>query len=280
MYNNDLGFDDEPIDMTAPNNSQNFNQNYKRYEDNEKRQDTPVILKITGVFVILAMIAALVFMAHLFSLGNFNVDKQLNAIKFTLIPIYAVFIIDSVFMAVYNKQIAVILFAIILPVFYPIKRSHVTYDRRSLYTLWVVGIFVLGGAVLNNVYPQIHDKILLVKNTADEYPDECNDAVKYLKGREVDSGEMIIEVVRRQFDDYTWDAEKNTDGTYIITVTGDTELKVSGVDLQADQMLKDNTVFTFQVDSDLSNWLVRGFTINGRQSDEYAKTAWNDLCQK
>lgn len=285
MYNNglnntDVGFDDEPIDMTAPGRSQTFNRNYQNYEQNLKRQDTPVILKITGVFVVIAMFATIGLLAYFISLGNFNIDKHMELIKFGFLPVYGIFILDSLVMTAYNKCVSLFLMAVILPVFYPIKRSRVTYDKRSLYTLWVVGTFVLVGAVVNNVYPQIHEKILLVKNTADEYTSECDDAVKYLKGVRLDSGKMIIEIVRDKFDDYVWDATKNADGTYEVTVTGDTDIIINGSGLRADEMLKNNTKFIFLVYDNNTKYSVSGFALNGQDQNGYIKAAWEELCKQ
>lgn len=118
-----------------------------------------------------------------------------------------------------------------------------------------------------------------MKTSRDNYTSECSDAVKYLKGVKVESGDMIIEVIKDNIDDYELEAEKMADGTYKITVKGDTELSIDNV-FRADLMIKDNTKFVFTVTSAKDNYFVSGLEINGENQGAYAKAAWTQICNQ
>ncbi|MDE7121474.1 MAG: hypothetical protein K2O42_04865, partial [Oscillospiraceae bacterium] len=193
------------------------------------------------------------------------------------ILIYAVFLFDAIVMTVLNKQFSILVIALIFPLFYPLKRSYVTYDKKNIQALWIAVFFILTGVVLNNLYPQLYGKVQIMKTSRDEYTSECNDAVKYLKGIKVESGKMIIEVIKDNFDDYVWKAEKKSDGSYIITVKGDTELNVDGV-FKADAMIKDNTSITFSVNASMDNYVVSELKVNDSEYKNYANIVWSEMC--
>lgn len=281
MYNNngDLRFDDEPVDLTAPGRSQAAQENYQRYQNDISRMEDPFIMKFTGILLKAAMVGILVFLLYLISLGAFNIDKKIPLIRNVGIAIYAVFILDSIVMSILNKKISIILIALIFPIFYPLKRSSVTYDKKNLQALWLAGVLVLTGVVTNNLYPQLYERFQLMKTSRDDYTSECSDAVKYLKGVKVESGYMIIEVIKDNIDDYELKAEKSSDGTYKITVIGDTELLIDGV-IEADLMIKDNTKFVFTVSSTKDSYSVSGLEINGENQAAYAKAAWAQICNQ
>lgn len=281
MYNNgdDLRFDDEPVDLTSPGRSAAAQENYKRYQNDISRTEDPFIMKFTGVLVKVAMVGTLVFLVYLISLGAFDLDKNIPMIRNAGIAIYAVFILDGIVMTVLNKRISIILIALILPIFYPLKRCSITYDKKNIQALWLAGLLVLTGVVTNNLYPQLYEKFQLMKTSRDNYTSECSDAVKYLKGVKVESGDMIIEVIKDNIDDYELEAEKMADGTYKITVKGDTELSIDNV-FRADLMLKDNTKFVFTVTSAKDNYFVSGLEINGENQGAYAKAAWTQICNQ
>lgn len=281
MYNNgdDLRFDDEPVDLTSPGRSAAAQENYKRYQNDISRTEDPFIMKFTGVLVKVAMVGALVFLVYLISLGAFDLDKNIPMIRNAGIAIYAVFILDGIVMTVLNKRISIILIALILPIFYPLKRCSITYDKKNIQALWLAGLLVLTGVVTNNLYPQLYEKFQLMKTSRDNYTSECSDAVKYLKGVTVESGDMIIEVIKDNIDDYELEAEKMADGTYKITVKGDTELSIDNV-FRADLMIKDNTKFVFTVTSAKDNYFVSGLEINGENQGAYAKAAWTQICNQ
>lgn len=281
MYNNgdDLRFDDEPVDLTSPGRSAAAQENYKRYQNDISRTEDPFIMKFTGVLVKVAMVGALVFLVYLISLGAFDLDKNIPMIRNAGIAIYAVFILDGIVMTVLNKRISIILIALILPIFYPLKRCSITYDKKNIQALWLAGLLVLTGVVTNNLYPQLYEKFQLMKTSRDNYTSECSDAVKYLKGVKVESGDMIIEVIKDNIDDYELEAEKMADGTYKITVKGDTELSIDNV-FRADLMIKDNTKFVFTVTSAKDNYFVSGLEINGENQGAYAKAAWTQICNQ
>jgi len=281
MYNNgdDLRFDDEPVDLTSPGRSAAAQENYKRYQNDISRTEDPFIMKFTGVLVKVAMVGVLVFLVYLISLGAFDLDKNIPMIRNAGIAIYAVFILDGIVMTVLNKRISIILIALILPIFYPLKRCSITYDKKNIQALWLAGLLVLTGVVTNNLYPQLYEKFQLMKTSRDNYTSECSDAVKYLKGVKVESGDMIIEVIKDNIDDYELEAEKMADGTYKITVKGDTELSIDNV-FRADLMIKDNTKFVFTVTSAKDNYFVSGLEINGENQGAYAKAAWTQICNQ
>lgn len=280
MYNNgdDLRFDDEPVDLTSPGRSAAAQENYKRYQNDISRTEDPFIMKFTGVLVKVAMVGALVFLVYLISLGAFDLDKNIPMIRNAGIAIYAVFILDGIVMTVLNKRISIILIALILPIFYPLKRCSITYDKKNIQALWLAGLLVLTG-LLPITYPQLYEKFQLMKTSRDNYTSECSDAVKYLKGVKVESGDMIIEVIKDNIDDYELEAEKMADGTYKITVKGDTELSIDNV-FRADLMIKDNTKFVFTVTSAKDNYFVSGLEINGENQGAYAKAAWTQICNQ
>ncbi|MDE5781731.1 MAG: hypothetical protein K2I03_09715 [Lachnospiraceae bacterium] len=279
MYNNDnFDFNDEPVDLTSPGRSTQAQQNYAQYENKIKRTTDPFIMKFTGILVIIAMVGALVFLFYLISLGAFDIDKNISLLKNAGIAIYAVFLFDAIVMTVLNKRFSILVIALIFPLFYPLKRSYVTYNRKSIQALWLAAFFILTGFVLNNLYPQLYDKVQVMKTSRDEYTSECNDAVKYLKGVKVESGNMIIEVIKDNVDDYIWKAEKNADGSYIITVKGDTELEVDGV-FRADEMIKNNTSITFSVNASMDNYLVSGLKVNDIDYISYANIVWSEMCK-
>lgn len=276
MYYNDE-FNDEPVDLTAPGRSAEAQRNFSQYENDINRAKDPFIMKLTGFLVKIAMLGALAFLFYLISLGAFNIDKNISLLKNAGIAIYAVFIIDAIVMAVLNKQISIILIALIFPIFYPLKRSYVTYDKKNMQLLWLASFFVLLGVVLNNIYPQLYEKVQVLKTSRDEYTSECDDAVKYLKGIKVESGSMIIEVIKDNFDDYVWKAEKKADGSYNITVKGDTKLSVDGA-FSADEMIKDNTSLTFYVNAAMDSYSVSGIKVNDVEYNNYVKVAWSQMC--
>ncbi|MDE6254287.1 MAG: hypothetical protein K2M78_16930 [Lachnospiraceae bacterium] len=279
MYNNDnFDFNDEPVDLTSPGRSTQAQQNYAQYENKIKRTTDPFIMKFTGILVIIAMVGALVFLFYLISLGAFDIDKNISLLKNAGIAIYGVFLFDAIVMTVLNKRFSILVIALIFPLFYPLKRSYVTYNRKSIQALWLAAFFILTGFVLNNLYPQLYDKVQVMKTSRDEYTSECNDAVKYLKGVKVESGNMIIEVIKDNVDDYIWKAEKNADGSYIITVKGDTELEVDGV-FRADEMIKNNTSITFSVNASMDNYLVSGLKVNDIDYISYANIVWSEMCK-
>lgn len=276
MYNND-NFNDEPVDLTSPGRSVQAQQNYAQYENKIKRTTDPFIMKFTGILVRITMVGVLVFLFYLISLGAFDIDKNISLLKNAGIAIYAVFLVDALVMAVLNKQFSILVIALIFPLFYPLKRSYVTYDRKNIQALWIAVFFILTGVVLNNLYPQLYEKVQVMKTSRDEYTSECNDAVKYLKGIKVESGNMIIEVIKDNFDEYVWKAEKKADGSYNITVKGDTELKVDGV-FRAEVMIKDNTSITFTVNALMDNYSVSGLKVNDVDYNNYAKVVWSEMC--
>lgn len=279
MYNNDnFNFNDEPVDLTSPGRSTQAQQNYAQYENTIKRTTDPVIMKFTGILVIVAMVGALVFLFYLISLGAFDIDKNISLLKNAGIVIYAVFLFDALVMTVLNKRFSILVVALIFPLFYPLKRSYVTYDRKNIQALWLAAFFILTGVVLNNLYPQLYEKVQVMKTSRDEYTSECNDAVKYLKGIKVESGNMIIEVIKDNVDDYIWKAEKKADGSYIITVKGDTKVQVDGV-FRADEMLKDNTIITFLVNASMDNYVVSGLKVNDVEYNSYANVVWSEMCK-
>lgn len=278
MYNNDnFDFNDEPVDLTAPGRGEMAQQNYQKYENDIKRTQDPLIMKLTGILVKIAMIGALAFLFYLITLGNFDINKNIPLLRNAGIAIYAVFLLDAIVMTVLNKKFSILVIALVLPVFYPLKRSYATYDKKNIQALWLVAFFVLAGVVINNIYPQLYEKVQVMKTSRDEYTSECDDAVKYLKGIKVESGKMIIEVVKDNFDDYIWEAEKKSDDAYIITVKGDTELSIDGV-VSADNMLRYNTRITFTVNPNSKEYTVSGLKVNDEDYNNYAKVAWSNLC--
>lgn len=278
MYNNDnFDFNDEPVDLTAPGRNAQAQQNFAQYENRIKRTTDPFIMKFTGILVKITMVGVLAFLFYLISLGAFDIDKNISLLKNAGIAIYAVFLVDALVMTVLNKQFSILLIALIFPIFYPLKRSYVTYDKKNIQALWIAVFFVLTGFVLNNLYPQLYEKVQVMKTSRDEYTSECDDAVKYLKGIKVESGNMIIEVIKDNFDDYVWKAEKKADGSYNITVKGDTELEINGV-FRADMMIKNNTSITFFVNASMDNYSVSGLKVNEVDYNNYAKAAWSGMC--
>lgn len=278
MYNNDnFDFNDEPVDLTAPGRGEMAQQNYQKYENDIKRTQDPIIMKLTGILVKIAMVGALAFIFYLITLGNFDINKNIPLLRNAGIAIYAVFLLDAIVMTVLNKKFSILVIALVLPVFYPLKRSYVTYDKKNIQALWLVALFVLSGVVINNIYPQLYEKVQVMKTSRDEYTSECDDAVKYLKGIKVESGKMIIEVVKDNFDDYIWEAEKKSDNAYFITIKGDTELSIDGV-VSADNMLRYNTRITFTVNPNSKEYIVSGLKVNDVEYNNYAKVAWSKIC--
>ncbi|MBD5136500.1 MAG: hypothetical protein HDT39_11155 [Lachnospiraceae bacterium] len=279
MYNNNnFEFNDEPVDLTSPGRSAQAQQNYAQYENTIKRTTDPFIMKFTGILVKVAMVGVLVFLFYLISLGAFDIDENISLLKNTGLAIYGVFIFDAIVMTVLNKRFSILVIALIFPLFYPLKRSYVTYNRKNIQALWLAAFFILTGVVLNNLYPQLYNKVQVMKTSRDEYTSECNDAVKYLKGVKVESGNMIIEVIKDNVDDYIWKAEKNANGSYIITVKGDTELEVDGV-FRADEMIKNNTSITFSVNASMDNYVVSGLKVNDIDYISYANIVWSEMCK-
>ena len=103
MLNNENDEDllnfDEPLDMTDPNRpiqNNTFNGSvYDRrrmYDDTPKVQKikTPIIQRITGFLVIIAMLIAVAFLGYMASKGNFDVDKELSLFKSVGILVYGV----------------------------------------------------------------------------------------------------------------------------------------------------------------------------------------------
>lgn len=279
-----VDFEDDSIDMTNPdsiksNTAPAYSRRVVPRNIPQKKAKGSIVQKITGFLVFLGMIIALGFLGYLLSLHSFDVDKYLPLIKSVGALIYGMFIIDGVVMWGSYKQLSILLFAVILPVFYPLKRSYITSSRKNLQALWLVGIVVLFGFVLTNVYTQVEHKILLVKTSSDSYSEKYDDAVRYLKGSKIDDKKILVEIIRKNIEDYKWTAQDSSDNSYIITVTGNSDITTpDGV--SADVIYNNNTSFKFLVNSKLTQYKVIGMTLNGEDESKNVEKIWNDLCTK
>ena len=63
-------------------------------------------------------------------------------------------------------------------------------------------------------------------------------------------------------------------------MTGDTDIIINGSGLRADEMLKNNTKFTFLVYDNNTKYSVSGFALNGQDQNGYIKAAWEELCKQ
>lgn len=279
-----IDFEDDSIDMTNPDSIKNNADSVYRSRvvprnTPQKKVKSSIVQKITGFLVFLGMLIALGFLGYLLTLHSFDVDKYLPLIKSVGALVYGLFIIDGIVMWGAYKQISILLFAILLPVFYPLKRSGVTSSRKNLQALWLVGIIVLFGFVLTNVYTQVEHKILLVKTSSDSYSEKYDDAVRFLKGSKIDDKKILVEIIRNNIEDYKWTAQDSSDNSYIIMVTGNSEITTpDGV--SADVIYNNNTCFKFLVNSELTQYKVIGMTLNGEDESKNAEKIWNDLCTK
>ena len=293
-----MDFGGDAIDMTAPNYGSS-NRSFGSGQSNTKKSggsSGSAITGFTGLLVYLAMIGIAGFLLYLYKLGNFDIMSLKNTYILVGGAIYAVMLLDGLVMSVSNRDATLIIFALILPIFYPVKRCYTTYGRKNLHWLWLLLVFVLGGFVFTNIYPQVREEMLLIKNSADEYPSECDDAVRYLKDIRVNSDEafkagirsdkdkMIVEIVREVYDDYKFKAEKLSSNTYKVTVTGDTKVELKAENVSAYQLINDNTIIVFTISKNaegsyvLSNNISVTIATNGG-SREFGVSAFNEICQ-
>ncbi len=288
----------DAVDMTAPNYGSRNNSfgsgNYNTV--NSGGHSGSVITKITGFLVIMAMIGLVGFFLYLYKLGSFDIMAYKSTYAIAGGVFDGIMLLDGLVMAISNGDVTLVIFALILPVFYPVKRCYTTYGRKNLHWLWLLLVFVLGGFVFTNIYPQVRQEVLLVKNSADVYSSDCDDAVRYLKSIKVNSDQalragiksdkdkMIVEIVREVYNDYTFDAKKLSSNTYQITVKGDTKVELKAEKVSAYQLMKDNTVITFTVSCNaegsyvLSNNIKVAIVTNGG-TREFAVSAFNEICQ-
>lgn len=277
---------EEPLDMTDPNaRVQNNGYNaplYDRrrlYDDTPKTQKikTPLIQRITGVLVIIAMLIAVGFMGYMASKGNFDIDKELSLFKATGILVYGIFIIDSIVVYGVNKNISVIVFALILPVFYPIKRAYATSDTKTISLVWLVAFAVLGIYTFSNVHVQVERKIELIKTSSDEYSSDCDEAVRLLKGRMV-GDRTVVEIVKNNIDDYVWDAEKVSSEVCSVTVKGNCDFVINQIP-QPDALYNNNTKISFKVNTATKKYDLAYIAINGVDlTSQQAVQVWEYLC--
>lgn len=284
--NNEMVDFEEPLDMTNPNrtaqNSSTYNPLYDRrrmYDEPQaiKKVKTPIIQRITSLFVILAMIVAVAFLGYMATKGNFDIDKELALFKSVGILVYCIFLIDSIVVYGVNKNTSVILFALLLPVFYPIKRAYVTSDTKTVPLIWVVIFGVLGIFIYSNIHVQVERKIELIKTSSDEYSSECDEAMKMFKGQEI--GERTLyEIVKANFDDVTWEAQKTSGNAYKATVKGNCDFVIDRI-TAPDALYNNNTKLEFVVDTSAKTVTLVAGTINGNilQPAE-ASTVWNYMC--
>lgn len=290
MLNNENDEDllnfDEPLDMTDPNRpiqNNTFNGSvYDRrrmYDDTPKVQKikTPIIQRITGFLVIIAMLIAVAFLGYMASKGNFDVDKELSLFKSVGILVYGVFLIDSIVVYGVNKRTSVIMFALLLPVFYPIKRAYVTSDTKTVPMIWLVVFSVLGIFIFSNVHVQIERKIELIKTSADDYPSNCDDAVKMLKGKMI-GDRTVMEIVKQNLDDYEWEAEKLAGNSYSIYAKGNCDFTIDGIP-QPDALYNNNTKICFNIDESTGVYKVNFIAINGTNlTPQQAVQVWEYIC--